>query len=283
MDYLIGTDGGVFDAGGGALLEERSIHHLARRRDEWWAVGEAGLWRDGELVAVPPPGVTLNCVQPSPDAVWVGADSARLYRLEADRLVEDRGFAEAPGREEWHTPWGGPPDVRSMSLGADGELYINVHVGGILRYGPDGPVPTLDINADVHQVVAHPERPGAVVAACALGLAESTDGLEFGFRTDGLAHRYSRAVAVHGDSVLLSASRGPRGGEARLHIGRLGEGPLTPLEGLPALPGNIDTHCVLAGPDGYLVGHGDSVWASTDSGTSWRVLVDGLPDITCMC
>ena len=282
MECLIGTDAGAFDAAGTSLLDDRPIHHLARRRDEWWAVGEGGLWKDGELVAVPPPGTTLNCVQPSPETVWVGADSARLYRLEADRLVEDRSFADAPGREQWHTPWGGPPDVRSMSLGPDGVLYINVHVGGILRFGPEGAVPTLDIDADVHQVVAHPDRPGIVVAACALGLAESTDGTEFDFRTDGLAHRYSRAVAVDGDTVLITSSRGPRGGDARLHIGRLGEGPLLPVEGLPPFPGNIDTHCVRAGPDGYLVGHGDSVFKSTDGDATWSTLIEGLPKITCL-
>lgn len=212
MTCLIGTVAGVFDLTGRPLLEGRAISHLARRRDEWWGVGDEGLWRDGELVAVPAPGVTLNCVQPSPETVWVGADSARLFRLEGDRLVEDPGFAATPGREEWHTPWGGPPDVRSMSLDIDGVLYVNVHVGGIVRYGPDGPSPTLDIHADVHQVVAHPERSGAVVAACALGLAESMDGVEFTFRTEGLDHRYSRAAALDGDIILISSSRGPRGG-----------------------------------------------------------------------
>ena len=46
------------------------------------------------------------------------------------------------------------------SLDDDDTLYINVHVGGILRYDSAGVVPTLDIDADVHQVAAHPSQKG---------------------------------------------------------------------------------------------------------------------------
>ena len=110
------------------------------------------------------------------ERVWIGASTARLYRVDGGDLIEDHGFAGAPGRDDWYTPWGGPPDVRSMAVDGAGTLFVNVHVGGILRYDDTGPTPTLDQDADVHQVIADPSVEGRVLAACARGLAQSTDG-----------------------------------------------------------------------------------------------------------
>src|SRR5690606_40490755 len=61
------------------------------------------------------PNVTLNCVLPTEHTVWVGGSNARPFRLEAEELREETTFLGAPGRDKWHTPWGGPPDIRSMS------------------------------------------------------------------------------------------------------------------------------------------------------------------------
>lgn len=47
-------------------------------------------------------------------------------------------FEQAEGREEWYTPWGGLPDVRSLAVGTAGERYVNVHVSGILRSHEQG-------------------------------------------------------------------------------------------------------------------------------------------------
>ena len=65
------------------------------------------------------------------------------------RTTEDVPFTE--GRDRWYTPWGGPPDTRSMTS-ADGKVYANVHVGGVVRSADAGRTwqPTaLDIDADV--------------------------------------------------------------------------------------------------------------------------------------
>ena len=279
MDVLVATNRGVFDLDGAIVLPEWPIAHVVGHEGAWWAVGEAGLFRDGELVAPAPDGASLNCVLPTEHTVWVGADSARLFRLEDGWLAEDEDFASAPGRDKWHTPWGGPPDVRSMAEGADGTVYVNVHVGGILRFDDAGFTPTIDISADVHQVVAHPETPDLIAAATASGLAVTTDGHDFDFRTDGLSHRYCRAVAIDGDTVLVSSSGGPRGGDARMHRGPLAGGPLEALEGLPPFEGNIDTHCVATRPGLWIVGHGPSVWVSTDQGRTWEVALNDLPTI----
>src|SRR5207247_7541735 len=128
-------------------------------------------------------------------------------------------YRRAPGRNDWTTPWGGPPDTRSLA--ADGNaLYANVHVGGILRSTDAGTnwAPTIDVDADVHQVVAGFDDAGRVLAATAEGLAVSNDGGDtWAFETEGLGATYSRAAAVAGDVVLASASRGPRGDGAAVY------------------------------------------------------------------
>ena len=54
--------------------------------------------------------------------------------------------------------------MRSLALDASGALFINVHVGGILRYDASGLTPTIDQDSDVHQVTADPSRAGSVLA-----------------------------------------------------------------------------------------------------------------------
>lgn len=286
MELLIGTVSGVTGSGGEALLADTRVNHLAGGNGAWWGVDDqARIWRDGEEVAATPPDVTFNCITPTSSGVWVGADRARLFVLDGDQLTEDQGFAAAPHRDTWHTPWGGPPDVRSMSYAPDGVLYVNVHVGGILRYDDTGLAPTLDIEADVHQVLAHPDRPSSVVAATAWGLARTDNGHDFEFHTEGLAYHYCRAVAVSGDTVVLSASRGPRGGESRLYRGSIDGGPMEICrQGLPAVgfDGNLDTHCLVAGDGQFFAGNGSTVWRSADQGRNWQTLADHLPRITCL-
>ena len=76
-------------------------------------------------------GASGICLTTHGGTVWVGGDSARLWRLDGDEFEEVRSFQEAPTQPDWHTPWGGPPDVFSMA--SDGtDLYVSVHVGGIL-------------------------------------------------------------------------------------------------------------------------------------------------------
>ena len=171
-----------------------------------------------------------------------------------------------------------------MTLDADHTLYINVHVGGILRYDNTGVVPTLNIDADVHQVVAHPTEKGAVFAAAAYGLAQSHNGHDFDFRTDGLHASYCRAVAVLEDRVLVSASTGPRTSKGRLYKGGLWEGPLEPVtDGLPEwFEGNLNTSCLTAKGDKVYAGVGDTVWMSGDDGDSWTEAVTGVSKVTCL-
>ena len=133
-----------------------------------------------------------------------------------------------------------------------------MHVGGILHTEDRGNSwnPTIDIDADVHQVATTEEL---VLAACAGGLAISADrGATWTMRSEGLDAPYSRAVAVCGDAVLVSASNGPRGGRAAVYRGALGGGSFERCTaGLPEwFDDNIDTYCLDALNDGSFAAFG---------------------------
>lgn len=284
---MIGTASGAYRLGDSLepVIEGTRINHLARHGASWWATdGKGRIHRNGEPIATTPDGAAPLCIEPTPETVWVGANEARLFSMEDGSIAEDEFFVNAPGRSDWYTPWGGPPDVRSMTLDADHTLYINVHVGGILRYDNTGVVPTLDISADVHQVAAHPSRKGAVFAATAHGLAQSHNGHDFDFRSQGLHADYCRAVAVADDQVFVSASTGPSTTRGRLYRGSLWEGPLQPIHnGLPDwFDDNLNTHCLALLEGDLYAGLGSRVWRSSDLGDSWEVAAADLPKVTCL-
>lgn len=287
MTPLIGTTTGLFTLDGGRrrLVEGTRINHISSVGQSWWAVDGKGLvHRDGQVVATMPEGITPLCVQPSRSTAWIGTNGAGLYELEGTKLAEDEFFADAPGREAWYTPWGAPPDVRSMALDADHTLYVNVHVGGVLRYDDTGLVPVVDIEADVQQLAAHPTRKGSIYAASADGLAISHNGHDFEFFAEGLHAHYSRAVAVFDETVVMSASTGPQTSHGRLYATSIDGGPFRPLaKGLPEwFDGNLDTHCLLADEGSVYAGFDDTIWQSDDGGERWTELASGLPRITCL-
>lgn len=166
-------------------------------------------------------------------------------------------------------------------------MYVNVHVGGILRSKDHGGSwhPTIDVDADVHRVLA---APGRVLAACARGLAVSEDGGDtWTTRTDGLHATYCRGVARSGSTVLVSASDGPRGGRAALYRGAVAGGPFERcVQGLPEwFSGNVDSPCLDAAPDAGLAAFGTAdgrVFASTDEGVTWSDVAGGLPAPHCV-
>jgi hypothetical protein len=217
------------------------------------------------------------------DAIHVGTSEARLFRLSDGTLEPVEAFDAAEGRDSWFTPWGGPPDTRSISEWGD-DVYVNVHVGGILHTSDGGATwnPTIDIDADVHQVAT---AEGLVLAAGARGLSASTDrGATWSLRTEGLEARYARAVVVCGDRVLVSASNGPRGGRSGVYRGGLVSGAFERCRaGLPEwFDDNIDTYCLDALNDGSFAAFGTSdgrVFGSDDGGAQWRELLTGLPPV----
>ena len=289
---LVGTTDGLHEVDGERriLLGGHEVTSLASGDAGWWAIiygreiwgtGSDGAW-DQVAPALDTRG---NCLLATAAGLFVGASEARLFALRGETLEPVRAFDKTEGQESWYTPWRGPPDVRSMSADPAGALYVNVHVGGV-PHSADGGVswkPTIDINSDVHQVLFDGGS-GRVLAASARGLAVSEDaGQSWRFETDELHGAYLRAVAVAGETVLVSASTGPYTNRAAVYHRPLdGAEPFQRCRnGLPEwYSDNIDTFCLAAPGSVAAFGTNEgSVFLSSDEGRSWEVVAEGLPPV----
>jgi hypothetical protein len=185
--------------------------------------------------------------------------------------------------------------VRSITATPAGVLLANVHVGGIPRSADAGASwqPTIQVEADVHEVRAHPSRPNLVAAAAAAGLCTSQDGgSSWSVQRDGLHASYCSAVAFVGDDVLVAASDGhfaPRGRIYRRSMDDTAP-PSAVAGGLPEwTDGIVDTHCIAADGSSVAVADaGGNLYVSRDSARSWTrwaaalgspssVLIAGIP------
>jgi hypothetical protein len=290
---LVGAADGVhvIDHGREVGLDHagRRVTALARDGDELWAIldqrevrrTDGGHWTPWSVTLL---NASLTCIATSRAGVLVGQSEAHLDRVVETGLEVIQGFETVDGRDGWYTPWGGPPDTRSIAEDDDA-VYVNVHVGGIPRSRDGGRTwePTIDIDADVHRVWAGP--PG-VLAACAHGLAVSRDGGDsWTMRSEGLHAPYCRGVAVARETVLLSASTGPRGGRAAVYRGALHGGAFERCStGLPEwFDGNVDSAWLDATTDLAAIGTEDGrVFASADEGRSWDGVASALPQIRCV-
>jgi photosystem II stability/assembly factor-like uncharacterized protein len=272
------------DRHGGALaiVGGRS---LCRRTPE-------GVWNTIATTEFP-----LACAEALGSVIYVGTDDARVLRVGVNGHIDTlEGFNEVPGRDTWYAGTAlingqlvGPPlGVRSMTATSDGSvLLVNVHVGGIPR-STDGGVtwqPTIEIDSDVHEVRAHPNHPGIVVAAAAIGLCVSRDGgATWTVEQDGLHAAYCSAVAFSGNDVLLAASAdhfATRGAVYRRPID--GEGSLERAGGgFPqCIDGIADTGCIAAHESSVAVADkGGNVYVSVDAGRTWSGYANGLPSIS---
>lgn len=292
MRVVAGSDRGLVDVSSGETILEGPITALAYDDTTWWAV------LDGNRIHTSPDlvnwdertsirGLTANCILPGGAGALAGTSEAHLLKIEDGSSSRVRSFDRVPTRDAWYTPWGGPPDTRSLSRDAEGRVYANVHVGGILA-SDDGETrwePTaMDVDADVHQVLAHPAQPGVAFAATAIGLATTRDGgASWDFTEDGLHAAYCRAVALAGDALLLSASLNHTGKRSALYRRGLdGDRFERCTGGLPEwFAGNVDTFCLDARGDAAALGTEDgSVFHSSDAGETWQEVARGLGPIT---
>ncbi|HEV8565029.1 MAG TPA: hypothetical protein VGR41_08935 [Actinomycetota bacterium] len=293
MRILVGTEDGLreFDAGGRPGPHHhagRSVTALGAEYPHTWVIldgshvlrtGDSGAWLEkGSLE-----GLQANCIADTRAGYVIGTSEAHLYRVVEDGLELVTSFDDVEGRAEWYTPWGGPPDSRSISEDHE-TVYVNVHVGGIVRTRDEGATwePTIDIDADVHRVLALDRR---VFAACASGLAVSEDrGDSWIFRIDGLDATYCRGIGVCGETVLVSASSGPHGGNSAVYRGLQSGGRLERCrKGLPeSFDDNIDSLCLDAVPDEGFAAFGTAdgrLFASDDQGATWAEAASDLPAI----
>jgi hypothetical protein len=266
----------------GSALAIVDGHELQRRALD-------GTWN---MIASSP--LELACCVALGNHIYVGTDDARLLRLNEDgSLGELRGFEAVEGRANWYAGsaivngqrMGPPLGIRSLSGTADGAtLLVNVHVGGIPR-SPDGGVswqPTIDIDADVHEVRVHPTRPDIVMAAAAVGLCSSRDGgKSWRVETEGLHATYCSAVAFVGNDVLVAASSDHFAAQGAIYR-RAIDGPpalRAVAGGLPAwLDGIADTGCIATRSSlAALADRSGALYTSADSGSTWSRRARALP------
>jgi hypothetical protein len=298
LNMLVGTEGGLWQHREGTLepLEPftgKDVTAVARDGARTWALLDGrtiwmrdadGPWKEQASVEGP----AATCLAPTPDGLLVGAEQARLLRLVNGNLSLIESFERVEGREAWYTPWGDPAAVRSIAVAVDGTLHVNVHVGGVARSRDGGRswTPTVDVEADVHQIFAHPTRADVVLAAAYEGFGISRDGGDsWQFLTDGMHAHYSRAITIADDVVFVSASKGPGGARAALYRKPLDAD--TPFERchdrLPWFTDNIDTACLQAAGPVVVFGTEDGrVFQSPDSGATWTQLTKGLPPVRCI-
>jgi hypothetical protein len=296
IHVLVGTRDGLLDLDVDGT--RRQTHHAGRdvtavapEGSELWAVIDGvEVWNtagvDHWFHAASTDGLQATCLADTRAGVLVGTSEAHLMHLGGEGLEPVATFEEVEQRSDWYTPWGGPPDTRTVSEDADA-VYVNVHVGGILRSRDRGETwqPTIYIDSDVHRVLA---RPGAVYAACGYGLALSHDrGDSWSVLTAALHANYCRGVAVCGDSLLVSASTGPGGRSSALYRGNLNGAALERCrDGLPEwFDSNIDSLCLDALPDGDVAAFGmpdGRVFVSIDQGSTWREVASDLSPVRCV-
>ena len=236
----------------------------------------------------------LACCVAVGDVIYVGTDDARVLRLEAEGEFEQlRGFDEVAGRDTWYAGSAvingqrvGPPlGIRSITATPDGAVLLaNVHVGGVPRSTDGGATwqPTIDVDSDVHEVRAHPNHPGVVMAAAAIGLCTSRDGgLTWDVEQEGLHASYCSAVAFVGDDVLVSASLDHFARQGAIYRRPIdGHGPLVAVAGgLPQwIDGIADTGCIATyGSAVAIAGRNGSLYLSGDTGRSWSIQTYGSP------
>jgi photosystem II stability/assembly factor-like uncharacterized protein len=233
--------------------------------------------------------IDLNCLLwINEDKLLVGTAQARLAWLMDSNLEFIESFDSLPERNSWDTPWGGPPDVRSLALSSDGTIYVNIHVGWVVKSHDSGKTwqPLQNgLEKDVHQVSAHPTKGDTVFAATADGFHISkNEGKEFSRKWKGFRHTYQRATAcfLDKDVYLVSVSRGSSGGNSRLYRS-LDEGDTwNMVNGLPdKINRNINTYQITVGENGnaYVVVDTTKLYRTTDYGDNWKLVKEGYPKL----
>jgi hypothetical protein len=286
---LLGTDDGITaiddeatsDADARSELAGRAVTRLGRGPEGWWAVadGKALFRRNGKPAWDPVvrADARLMCVLPVAGGALVGTDDGHLLRVYEDALVPVTGFDAVEGRNGWHAVGSRAPYVRSLTMTSDAQVVLaGVHVGGIPRSGNGGAswAPTIDVEDDVHEVRAHPTDPALVMAAAAVGIAESRDaGATWSVSAVGLHATYARAVAFTTGAVLVSVSDGPFTKRGAVYRRSLDGGDAERCtRGLPEwLAGNVDTGCLDAHAERAAFADSDgNLYTSSDTGHSWH-------------
>jgi hypothetical protein len=276
--FLVGTGSQLLDLDTDRVIADFAVNALA---PPFVLVDEQRVLRiDGtEIGALDTP--DAQSVARLGDArALVGRTGARLAVVSSTAVEPLPAFEAVPGRDEWENPANPTPDTRTLAVDAGGRIFVNVHVGGLWCSNDGGTTwaCVVEPDADIHEVVA---ADGRVVVAAAVGFGWSDDGTTWNWTTDGLHASYARAAAVDGDTFFVSASNGPFTRRGAVYRGRAGERFERCTTGLPEwFPGNIDSGALAAHDGRAAIGTYDGeVYASTDAGTTWALVADGLDPV----
>jgi len=288
VDVLVGTSEGLFRLTDAGLAQVGSTETSSIAGD-WAIVGDAEVVSLASGVTTTTVPWTAQCVAPFGVGALVGTAEAHLVEIEPSGTTKPvESFDRIPTRDTWYTPWGAPPDTRSLAVTPDGVPLVNVHVGGVWRGGDGGSSweEVVPVDNDTHQVLAAASGSRVVVAA-AVGFGSSTDGgRTFRWTADGLHASYSRAVAFCGDFVLLTASTGPRTARGAVYRRPIdSDGPFERChDGLPDwFAFNIDTFQLAAHDHLAAIGTQDGeVYLSEDEGATWTLAAKDLPSVRCV-
>ena len=281
----IGTDEGLYhDATIEPVFETASIKHLTRHGEAVLAATDSEVWRhaDGwQRLGTLPEGVRARWILPVGDKLYVGTSGAHVYRLDGDAFVRDDEFAHVPTRDEWHTPWGGPSSIWS-ACASDENVWVNVHVGGIVHSADAGAhweQKPLPIKTDVHQVSR--TREGDLLIASARGYARSIDGSDWSFDNDGLHGHYLRAVTSTASAIFVTASHGPRSDEVAVYRRAKDAGAFERTAPLDQWLGeNIDAPAMASNDEAVAFGTRDGrVFTSANGGDDWSLVASDLPPV----
>ncbi len=265
---LAATDDGLIQLADGGVIDRRPARFVDARGRALLADGTL-LDSDRREVAQV---ADATCFAVTSDGVWVvGTGEASLFVVRDGDAERVDAFERAPTRDRWHTPWGGPPAVRSIAVTPD-RWHVGVHVGGVLVSDDAGRSfhDTIDLEVDVHQVAVDDDG-GVWLANGMGGLAHATDGVRYEEITEGLHASYARAIAVSGDRVYLSVSTGPGGGRSAIYRTRRDDLALERCP-TPELGANVDTHCLVARGPAVWAATRDAVLRSPDEGATWSQL-----------
>ncbi|MDE0012942.1 MAG: hypothetical protein OXU36_17480 [Candidatus Poribacteria bacterium] len=243
------------------------------------------LLSDGDTKRIPTgikdPIASLLLIRENPLTLLIGTDEgAYVYRLVGEEGPAERivAFDELSCREEWYTPWGGPPAVRTLAKTQDGFCYADIHVGSIMRSHDEGiswePV-TPELHKDVHQVTTCPADDNRVYANTQNGVYVSADrGHSWENRIEGLPVRYGTTIAAHPtdpDLLIATVQNGPRGGGAWLCRSENGGRTWTQLnDQLTESIDRISTGCIAFTSDGTAwAAIGKTLYIGQDRATRW--------------
>lgn len=292
MGHMIvtGTADGLYEIGLDGAIQRQALAGTEVRAvsGDWAIADDAVVSISAGRKAPLPDGLVPRCLlSGSGGSCLVGTSAARLFEVDANGARSIETFDAIPSRPQWSTPWGGPPDTRSMARSSQG-LLVNVHVGGVWRGDGHTWIEVVPADQDSHQVVA---LESTVAVAAARGVGQSPDGgTTWTWSANGLHATYCRSATIADGWLLVSASTGPgtrRGGVYRRPL----DSPDAPFEscgddgGLPKVfPHNVDTFEMTAAEGLVAVGTPTGqVYLSEDSGATWRLLIDALPGVRSVC